>query len=192
MSLHSLLIIFYHWIIFFFFFFRRTGCNWKNEKGGRKGLHETRGEAFCEAHHYFNPLYTSGLFHSYMLDESVCHFRCVGSILSFLFYFLMENPVSKQCTVDPDQMWHLIWVCTVCLLFLYRFQIIMWMTCIDWSMELKTNTEDPRYNDSVRYQRFCCKIEFAVIKKLDMDLSKAWIMDIFVQLFYKSYVLYIC
>ena len=30
-----------------------------------------------------------------------------------------------------------------------------------------------RYNDSVCYQRFCCKIEFAVIKKLDMDPSKA-------------------
>ena len=29
-------------------------------------------------------------------------------------------------------------------------------------------TEDPRYND-----RFCCKIEFAVIKKLDMDPYKA-------------------
>ena len=33
-------------------------------------------------------------------------------------------------------------------------------------------TEDPRYNDSVCYQRFCCKIEFAV-KTLDMDPSKA-------------------
>ena len=34
-------------------------------------------------------------------------------------------------------------------------------------------TEDPRYNDSVCYQRFCYKVEFAVIKKLDMDPSKA-------------------
>ena len=34
-------------------------------------------------------------------------------------------------------------------------------------------TEDPRYNDSVCYLRFCCKIEFAVIKKLDMGASKA-------------------
>ena len=30
-------------------------------------------------------------------------------------------------------------------------------------------TEDPLYNDNVCYQRFCCKIKFAVIKKLDMD-----------------------
>ena len=29
------------------------------------------------------------------------------------------------------------------------------------------STEDPRYNDSVCYQRLCCKIEFAVIKELD-------------------------
>ena len=32
-----------------------------------------------------------------MLDVSICHFRGVKSILSPLFYFLMENPVSKQC-----------------------------------------------------------------------------------------------
>ena len=48
------------------------------------------------------------------------------------------------------------------------------------------NTEDPRYNDSVCYQRFCCKIEFAVIKKLDMDPSKAWITDTFEHFFWKS------
>ena len=34
-------------------------------------------------------------------------------------------------------------------------------------------TEDPRYNDTVCYQRFCCKIKFAVIKKLYVDPSKA-------------------
>ena len=37
---------------------------------------------------------------------------------------------------------------------------------------IKTNTEDPRYNDHVGYQRFYSKIEFAVIKKPDMDPSK--------------------
>ena len=30
----------------------------------------------------------------------------------------------------------------------------------------RDTTEDPRYNDSVCYQRFCCKIEFAVIRNL--------------------------
>ena len=34
------------------------------------------------------------------------------------------------------------------------------------------STEDPHYNDSIYYQRFCCKIEFAVIKKLDMTHLK--------------------
>ena len=43
-----------------------------------------------------------------MLRESICHLRGVRSTLSLLF--LMENPISKHCI-----MWHLIWVCTVCL-----------------------------------------------------------------------------
>ena len=33
-----------------------------------------------------NPLYTGGLFHCYMLDESIYQFMGVGSILSLLFY----------------------------------------------------------------------------------------------------------
>ena len=33
------------------------------------------------------PLYTDRLFHCYMLDESICHFRDVRSILSFFFFF---------------------------------------------------------------------------------------------------------
>ena len=33
-------------------------------------------------------------------------------------------------------------------------------------MSFWTHTEDPRYNDSICHQRFCCKIEYAVIKKL--------------------------
>ena len=45
----------------------------------------------------------------------------------------------------------------------------------DLTISVKKNrsTEDPRYSDSVCYQRLCCKIEFAVIKKLDLDPSKA-------------------
>ena len=34
-----------------------------------------------------NPLYTGGLFHCYMLDKSICHFRGAGSMLLLLFYF---------------------------------------------------------------------------------------------------------
>ena len=37
---------------------------------------------------------------------------------------------------------------------------------------------------TVCYQRFCCKIEFAVIKKLDMDPSKASITDILNSFFF--------
>ena len=35
----------------------------------------------------FNLLYTGRLFHYYMLDEPICHFKGVGSILSLLCYF---------------------------------------------------------------------------------------------------------
>ena len=43
--------------------------------------------------------------------------------------------------------------------------------------------ENLRYNDSVCHQRFSSKIEYAVIKKLDMDPSKARITDIFEHFF---------
>ena len=48
-------------------------------------------------------------------------------------------------------------------------------------------TEDLHYNNSVCYQRFCCKIEFAVIKKLHMDPSKARILDTFEQFFFMNH-----
>ena len=35
----------------------------------------------------FNPLYTGGLFHCYMLNESTCHFRGVRSNLLLFYYF---------------------------------------------------------------------------------------------------------
>ena len=45
----------------------------------------------------FNPLFTGGFFHYYMLDETICHFRGVRSTLSLFVLFLKINPVSKQC-----------------------------------------------------------------------------------------------
>ena len=36
-----------------------------------------------------------------MLDESICHFRGVGSILSLLFYFWWKTLLASN--VDPDQ-----------------------------------------------------------------------------------------
>ena len=38
---------------------------------------------------------------------------------------------------------------------------------------MKVSIEDPCCNDSVCYQRLCCKIKFGVLEKLDMDLFKA-------------------
>ena len=48
-----------------------------------------------------NPLYNGSLFHCYMLDKSICHFRCWVYFVTFLF--LVENPVNN---VDPNQMPH--------------------------------------------------------------------------------------
>ena len=51
-----------------------------------------------------NPLNTGGLFHCYILDESIFHFRDVGSISSLLFYFLWKILLANN--VDPDQTPH--------------------------------------------------------------------------------------
>ena len=62
------------------------------------------------------------------------------------------------------------------------YQIIRWV--ISHLKRVRDfGTEEPRYNDSVCYQRFCCEIEFAVIKKLDIDLYKASVMDTFEHFF---------
>ena len=83
----------------------------------------------------FNPLYTGGLFHSDMLDESICHFWGIGSMLSLLFCFRWNILLAK--TVDPYQtphnirrhiMWQLIWVCTVCLWPFYGLPDEIWLT----------------------------------------------------------------
>ena len=39
-----------------------------------------------------------------MLEESICHFRGVGSILSLLFYFWWKTLLASN--VDPDQTPH--------------------------------------------------------------------------------------
>ena len=45
----------------------------------------------------FHPLYTGGLFHWYIVDESICHFRGVKSNFVAFNLFLMENPLRKHC-----------------------------------------------------------------------------------------------
>ena len=52
-----------------------------------------------------NPLHTGGLFHCYMLDKSICHFRGVRSILSLLFLIFLWKILLAN-NVDPDQMQH--------------------------------------------------------------------------------------
>ena len=49
-----------------------------------------------------NSLYTDRLFHCYMLGESICHFRGLGSVFFAFILFLMENHVSKQCRPGSD------------------------------------------------------------------------------------------
>ena len=50
-------------------------------------------------------MYTGRPFHYYMLDESICHFRSVGFILSLkTTLFLMEILFANN--VDPDQTPH--------------------------------------------------------------------------------------
>ena len=51
-----------------------------------------------------NPLYTAGLFHCYMLDDSICHFRAVSSKLLLLFYFLWKTLIANN--EDPGPMPH--------------------------------------------------------------------------------------
>ena len=57
----------------------------------------------CHFHYCFpfsryytlNPLYNGKLYHCYILDKSICHFRgCQVNFVAFIL-FLMENPVSK-------------------------------------------------------------------------------------------------
>ena len=45
---------------------------------------------------YLNLLHTGGLFHYYMLDNSIFHLGCKVYFVAFNL-FLMENPVSKEC-----------------------------------------------------------------------------------------------
>ena len=52
----------------------------------------------------FNSLYTGRLFHCFILEETICHFRGIRSIVLLLFYFLWKILLANS--VDPDQMPH--------------------------------------------------------------------------------------
>ena len=55
--------------------------------GDISGFDDTAVRHGTVTYQFINPLYTGGLFHCYLLDESICHFRGVRSILSLEFYF---------------------------------------------------------------------------------------------------------
>ena len=69
---------------------------------------------FVELNDQPNVGYTGGLFHCYMLDESIFHFRgyFVGFILFLkeIYYFQ-----TMQTLIRRHMMMRLIWVCIVCL-----------------------------------------------------------------------------
>ena len=80
-----------------------------------------------------NPLYIGGLLHFNMFDESICHFRGVGSNLLLLFFFdgkiLLANKVNL---IRRHMMWHLVWVCLP-MTFLMGFQAKMGsFRLVDW------------------------------------------------------------
>ena len=90
----------------------------------------------CYSKCCYCPLYTGRLFYCYILDESICRFRGVGSIFCFIL-FLMENPVWWK---NPDQMLIWIWVCTVCLWPFNEFpDLYEWVKQSEWKLDLLGN-----------------------------------------------------
>ena len=54
-------------------------------KGGKNGNDRVASPDIVSIH--FNPFFTGGLLHCYMVVKSICHFKGVRSTLSPLFYF---------------------------------------------------------------------------------------------------------
>ena len=67
-----------------------------------KGSRRSHSRHFLALSFQLNPLLSGRFFNGYTLNTCICHFRGIGSILSFLF--LMENSVRNH--VDPYQMPH--------------------------------------------------------------------------------------
>ena len=76
---------------------RESGGGGGGGGGGGLGNKKT-GSAYRRKHplYLFNLLYTGGIFHRNMLDESIYHWRVSGLFSHFILFF-METPVSKQC-----------------------------------------------------------------------------------------------
>ena len=92
-------------------------CIVKPLDGPQHCLIQTSDSAIQSHGNYFNPLYTDGLFHCFMLDESICHFRGVGSILALLLhgpsmfavrakiYGVLYNQVSSIAFDETSSYW---------------------------------------------------------------------------------------
>ena len=71
-----------------------------------------RASVQCMAEVDFNPLYTGGLFHCYMLKSQ---FVTIGvSGLFCCFYSTFGEKILLANNEDSDILWRLIWVCTAC------------------------------------------------------------------------------
>ena len=64
----------------------------------------TKNMGHLSSHDCFTHLCTAGLFHCYLLDEALCHFRGARSVLSLSFYFLWKILLANN--VDFDQIPH--------------------------------------------------------------------------------------
>ena len=73
-----------------------------------------------------NPLQSNGLFHPYILEESICYLR--GIRCNFLGLFGSREKLLFANSGDPDQMLHhLTRVCTVCLCTRFRVSRQQWV-----------------------------------------------------------------
>ena len=73
----------------FFYSFETEGSPWNYmevERGSVLVSKETKYSVRVRTSRFY-ALYTGRLFYSFMLDESICHSRSVGSIPSISFYF---------------------------------------------------------------------------------------------------------
>ena len=92
-------------------------CIVKPLDGPQHCLIHTSDSAIQSHGNYFYPLYTGGLFYFYMLDESICHFRVVGSILALLLhgpsifvvraktYGVLYNQASSMAFDETSRYW---------------------------------------------------------------------------------------
>ena len=81
------------------------------------------------SHHIFssspnNPVYIGELYHCYMLGKSIFSFSGFRVYFVAYFYSIFDGKFCQQkmqTLIRGHILWHLIWVCTICLLPFYGF-----------------------------------------------------------------------